>query len=161
MKRYKLLYLFWLLPLAFLFLIGQQATVYYGINDTFENGNSYTAEVVDFKFKQIAAQTNGYVVLKFDTNDGETIQRKLSLPVEMAGALQQIRVVPVRYNPGGWQEIVILPTIETQKSLVWSNALMAGVAFIITLIIALVAHRFVNQKLAEGDEEIVIERVDT
>ncbi|NGP88181.1 hypothetical protein [Fodinibius halophilus] len=160
MNSYKFLYLFWLLPLSFLFLIGQQSLVYYGINDTFENGTSYTAEVVDFDLKQIAAQTNGYIILRFETNKGEEIERKLSLPVEMAGELQQIRVVPVRYNPGGWQEILLLPTIETQKSLVWTNALMAFVALLITFGISITAHRFANKKLTEEDQELVIERID-
>lgn len=160
MNRYKFLYLFWLMPLAFLFLIVQQGTVYYGINNTFEDGTSYTAEVVEFDLKQIAAQTNGYIVLRFKTKDGTEIQRKLSLPVEMAGALQEIRVVPIRYNPGGWQEIVFLPTIETQKNLAWTNGLMAFVAFLITMGIAWAAHRFANKKLSEQEEEFVIERVD-
>lgn len=160
MNRYKLLYLFWLLPLGFLFLIAQQGTVYYGINDTYENGSSYTAEVIDFELKQIAAQTNGYIILRFETDQGQEIQRQLSLPVEMAGELRQIRVIPVRYQPGSWQEIVILPTFDTQKNLVWTNALMAFVAFLITLGIAITAHRFANKKLVEEDEEFVIERVD-
>ncbi|WP_138430428.1 hypothetical protein [Fodinibius saliphilus] len=160
MKNYKFLYLFWLLPLSFLFLIGQQGLVYYGIDDTFENGTSYTAEVVDFDLKQIAAQTNGYIILRFETKTGEEIERKLSLPIEMAGELQQIRVVPIRYNPGGWQEILLLPTIETQKNLVWTNALMAFVALLITLAIAITAHRFANKKLSEEQEELVFERID-
>lgn len=161
MNNYKFLYLFWLLPLSFLFLIIQQASVYYGITDTYENGTSYTAEVVEFEFKQIAAQTNGYVILRFETKEGREIQRQLSLPVEMAGELQGIRVIPIRYQPGGWQEIVLMPTIETQKSLVWSNALMAFAAFVITFFIGLTAHRYANKKLdEESDEKLVIERID-
>lgn len=160
MNRYKLLYLFWLLPLSFLFLILQQGTVYYGITDTYENGTSYTAEILDFEFKQIAAQTNGYVVLQFTTNEGKEIKRQLSLPVEMAGSLQDIRIMPVRYQPGGWQEIVLLPTIETHKNLIWSNALMAFVALIITSFIGVTAHRFANKKLSEKEDKLMIERID-
>jgi hypothetical protein len=160
MNRYKLLYLFWLLPLSFLFLILQQGSVYYGITDTYENGTSYTAEIVDFDFKQIAAQTNGYVVLQFKTNDGKEIKRQLSLPVEMAGALQDIRIMPIRYQQDSWQQIVLMPTFETQKNLVWTNALMTLVAFIITFFVALVAHRFANKKINDKDEELLIERID-
>lgn len=160
MNRYKFLYLFWLLPAAFLFLVAHQGIVYYGITDTYENGTSYTSEVVEFELKQIAAQTNGYIVLRFETQDGEEIQRQLSLPVEMAGGLRDIRVVPIRYQPGAIQEIVIMPTFETQKSLVWSNMLMASVALLITFFIALAAHRFARKKLNEKEEELVIERVD-
>lgn len=160
MNRYKFLYLFWLLPAVFVFLVGHQAAVYIGITDTYENGTSYTAEVVEFEIKQIASQTNGYIVLRFETKDGEEIQRKLSLPIEMAGDLQKIRIVPIRYQPGAFQEIVLMPAYDTQKTLVWSNMLMAGAGLIITLIIAIVAHRFANQKLSEEEKEVVIERVD-
>jgi predicted Abi (CAAX) family protease len=137
-----------------------QGIVYYGISDTYQNGTSYTAEVVDFDLKQIAAQTNGYIVLRFNTKDGEEIQRKLSLPVEMAGGLQDIRVVPIRYQQGAVQEIVMMPTIDTQKNLAWTNALMAGVAFLLTFFLGLFAHRFANRKISQPDVEYVIERVD-
>lgn len=160
MNRYKFLYLFWLLPAAFLFLILHQGAVYMGLEDTYENGTSYTAEVVEFELKQIAAQTNGYIILKFATNEGDKVQQKLSLPVEMAGGLQEIRVVPIRYQPGAFQEIVLMPTYETQKNLVWTNALMAFVAFLITSGIALTAHKFARKKLSEKEEQIVIERID-
>jgi len=160
MKRYKLLYLFWLIPAAFLFLSVHQGAVYMGITDTYENGTSYTAEVVEFELKQIASQTNGYIILEFETKLGDSINRKLSLPVEMAGELQKIRVVPIRYQPDTFQEIVLMPSYETQKSLVWTNLLMALVALLITFFVALAAHRFARKKITEGDETIVIERID-
>jgi len=160
MNRYKFLYLFWLLPAAFFFLFAHQGTVYMGIKDTYENGTSYTAEVEEFELKQIASQTNGYIVIRFKTEEGNEIQRKLSLPVEMAGDLQEIRIVPIRFQPKGFQQIVLMPAYDTQKSLVWSNMLMAGMALLITLIIAVVAHRYARNKLNEEDQEFVIERVD-
>lgn len=160
MNQYKFLYLFWLLPAAFLFLIAQQSVVYYGITDTYKNGTSYSSEVVEFELKQIAAQTNGYIVLRFNTEDGEEIQRQLSLPVEMAGGLQDIRIVPIRYQPDAFQEIVIMPTYETHKNLIWSNILMASVALIITFFIAIAAHRLAHKKHNEKEEELVIERID-
>lgn len=160
MNRYKLFYLFWLLPAAFLFLVVHQGSVYYGLTDTYENGTSYTAEVVEFEFKQIAAQTNGYVALRFETSDGNEMQRQLSLPVEIAGGLQDIRVIPIRYQPGAFQEIVLMPTYESHKNLIWTNVLMASVALFITFFIGLAAHRFASKKLSEGEEELVIERVD-
>jgi hypothetical protein len=131
-----------------------------GLENTYQNGTSYTAEVVEFEFKQIAAQTNGYIVLKFETKDGDQIQQKLSLPVEMAGGLQGIRVVPIRYQSDAFQEIVLMPTYETQRNLVWTNVLMGFVAFLITFGIALTAHKFARKKLSEEEEKIVIERID-
>lgn len=160
MNKYKYLYLVWLIPASFLFLTLHQGWVYYGITDTYENGESYTAEVLEFEFKQIAAQANGYIVLRFSTDQDEEIERKLSLPVEMAGDLSDIKVVPVRYQPDAQQEIVLMPTIETHKNLIWTNALMAGVALLLTFFLGLAAHRLANKKLAEPDEEFVIERVD-
>ncbi|HLR33241.1 MAG TPA: hypothetical protein VK074_12185 [Fodinibius sp.] len=160
MNSYKYLYLIWLIPAAFLFLCLHQAMVWKGIVDTYENGSSYTAEVVDFDFKQIAAQTNGYVVLRFEEQQGQEIQRKLSLPVEMAGELQQIRVVPVRYQPGAFQEIVILPTYDTHKGLVATNLAMAAVALLITVVIALATHRHANRKLRGDIEQYEFERID-
>lgn len=160
MNRYKFLYCIWLLPAAFLFLCIHQAAVYYGITDTYKNGTSYTAEVVDFELKQIAAQTNGYIILRFENKEGTTIQQKLSLPVEMAGQLQEIRVIPIRYQPGAFQEIVLMPAYDTQKSLVWTNIAMAAVALLITLVIAYFTHRFASRKLHEGDQKLEIERID-
>lgn len=160
MNSYKYLYLVWLIPATFIFLCLHQTMVWYGIVDTYENGNSYTAEVTDFEFKQIAAQTNGYIELRFEDQQGREIQKKLSLPVEMAGQLQQIRVVPIRYQADAFQEIVLMPTFDTQKGLVLTNIAMATVALLITIIIAVVVHRYVNKKLQHGTEQLEIERID-
>lgn len=160
MNRYKFLYLFWLLPASFVFLVVHQAYVYNGVIDTYENGTSYTAEVVEFELKQIAAQTNGYIIIRFETPDGQEIKRNLSLPVEMAGELQKIKVIPIRYQPDAFQEVVLMPAYETQKNLVWTNIAMASVGLLITLFIAIAAHRFTRKKLKEEKEEYVIQRVD-
>lgn len=160
MDSYKFLYLFWLLPLYIGGLFFQQATVYYGITDTYENGKSYTAEVVDFEFKQIAAQTNGFIVVRFETDRGNEIERKLSLPVEMAGKLQETRIIPVRYQQGSTQEIVLVPSYNIQKGLVLTNMGMSFIGFLITFFIALYAHRYAGRKSREGTTEYIIERID-
>ncbi|MDZ7771967.1 MAG: hypothetical protein U5K31_04405 [Balneolaceae bacterium] len=159
MSRYHLIYLIWLLPAYLLFLCIHQVTVYNGVVDTFENGKTYTAEVVEFELKQIAAQTNGYVVLRFQTGQ-EQVQRRLSLPVEMAASLQETAVIPVRYRPDAFQEIVMVPTYNTQKGLALTNMGMALVGFLITLPIAWIAHRFAGRSIAGGEEQLVIERID-
>ena len=160
MNSYKFLYLVWLIPSTFVFLCLHQAMVWYGIVDTYENGSSYTAEVIDFEFKQIAAQTNGYIELRFEDQQGREIQKKLSLPVEMAGQLQQIRVVPIRYQADAFQEIVLMPTFDTHKGLVLTNIAMATVALLITIVIAVAVHRHANKKLRHGTEQLEIERID-
>jgi hypothetical protein len=160
MSKYKFLYLFWLIPAYLLFLTLHQVSVYYGIIDTYENGSSYTAEIVEFDLKQIAAQTNGYVVLKFKPENGEQIRQKLSLPVEMAGEIQGIKIVPIRYQQGARQNIVMMPTYSTHKNLVLTNIGMGGVAFLMTFVIGIFVNRYVKRRVEEGEEEIVYERVD-
>jgi hypothetical protein len=161
MSNYNYLYLYWLIPAYLAFLFGHQAFVYYGVIDTYENGSSYTAEVVEFDLKQIAAQTNGYVVLKFTTDTGEEIQRRLSLPIEMAGAVSDIQIVPIRYQRNAFQSIVIMPTYETQKGLALTNMGMALLGTLITVGIGFMVNRYVRKKRRDGDEEIIIERVDS
>ncbi|HET6528863.1 MAG TPA: DUF3592 domain-containing protein [Balneolaceae bacterium] len=160
MNSYKYLHLVWLIPASFLFLILHQTAVYYGTIDTYENGTSYTAEVTDFEIKRIATQTNGHVVFRFETHDGEEIQQKLSLPVEMAEKIYSSRIVPVRYQPGAFQEIIIMQTYELQKDLVLTNIAIASVGFLITLFLAIWTSRYANRKLRRGDEKMVIERVE-
>ncbi|HEX6982394.1 MAG TPA: DUF3592 domain-containing protein [Balneolaceae bacterium] len=160
MNRYKFLYLVWLIPASFLFLILHQAAVYYSAVDTYKNGTSYTAEVIDFEIKQVAAQTHGYIVFRFETHSGEEIQQKLSLPIEMAGRLQGSRIVPVRYMPDAFQEIIIMQTYDVQKDLVLTNIAMASVGFLATLFLAIWTSRYANRKRRKGDKKVVIERVD-
>lgn len=160
MNKYKLYFLAWLLPAYLLFLVAHQGMVLYSLADTYENGSSYTAEVVDFELKQIAAQTNGYIVLRFETGNGKVVQQRLSLPVEMAGELSNIRVIPVRYLKNNFQSIVMMPTYSTQKGLILTNMAMASVGFLIALFIAWSAHRHAMNKLNNPEDEFIIERVD-
>lgn len=160
MSKYKFIYLIWLLPAYLLFLTIHQASVYYGIDNTYENGVSYTANVVEFDIKKIASQTNGYVVLEFETTDGEHIQRKLSLPIELAGMITDLQQIPVRYRNGAFTEIVIMPVFNEHKRMVLSNAAMAFIGLLIALGVSWASHRYANRKLKEGDETFVIERVD-
>lgn len=160
MFNYKFLYLIWLLPAYYLFLTVHQGAVFYSITDTYKNGSSYTAEVIDFNTKQIGTLTNGYIVLRFETAGGKHVQQKLTLPVEMAGELLNIRIVPVRYQEDSFQNIVMIPTFSTQKGLVLTNIAMALVGVLITLFVAFAVHRYAGRKLAGNEEKLVIERID-
>lgn len=160
MNPYKFLYLIWLLPGYLLFLSVHQALVFYSVVNTYDTGESYVAEVVDYDLKQIAAQTNGYVVLRFET-DQESYQQKLSLPVEMAGAIGKSEVIPIRYKKDAFVNIVMMPTYSTQKSLALTNLAMAAVGLLITLFIAFLVHRYTNKKVTGGDEQFVIQRLDS
>jgi hypothetical protein len=161
MKSYKLLYLFWLLPLYLLGLTLHQTAVYYGLQYTYENGESYTSTVTDFNIKQIAAQTNGYVVLKFTPASGETIERKLGIPVQLASQIMETEIIPIRYKKGAFEEIVMMPTYKTHLDLVLMNIGIAVLALLIGLGIAITAHRFASRKLAQKEDDTLnIERVD-
>lgn len=160
MNKYKLLYLFWLLPCYLLFLSGHQALVFYSIVDTYENGQSYYADVVEYDLKQIAAQTNGYLILEFEKDNSQSHRQKLSLPVEMAGPVGKTKVIPIRYQEDAFVNIVMIPTYSTQKGLVLTNLAMAFVGFLIALFTAWLVHRYVRKKTTGKDEQLVIERVD-
>lgn len=160
MNKYKFLYLFWLLPAWFLFLTLQQAAVYYGLKSTYTSGSSYIAEVAEFNIEQVAAQISSRAVLQFQTDEKEIIRQNLALPPEVTARISRASMVPIRYKEGAFIEVVILPTFEMQKSFILSNMAMAGVAFIITFFVALVAHRKARKKGREGKKELVVERVD-
>ena len=74
----------WLLPLYLGYQLTYQIGVFTGLQDTYNTGEMVTATVEDFRIKQIAAQTNGYIVLDFTTADGTHVNQLLSLPVQMA-----------------------------------------------------------------------------
>jgi hypothetical protein len=134
--------------------------VYKGAIDTYENGQTYLAEVTDFDIKQIAAQANGYVNIRFEV-DGEIIERKLSLSIQMAQELMESSNIPIRYQPGTFQEIVLYPTFEIQKSTSLVNMGVAFIGFVVTVIAGVFVNRYIRRKVMdENDEKFDIERVD-
>lgn len=161
MNKYYFIFLVWLLPLYFLFQGSYQVLVYNGLQNTYENGTSYVADVVDFDIKQIAAQTNGYVVLKFDTESDGTIEEQLALPVQMAQAIMESELIPVRYQAAAFRPIVIISTYELQRNVVRVNMAVSTFGLIVTLLVSLWASRFARQKIRDGDDTFEIERVDS
>ena len=91
----RLLYFFWILPLYMGFITMQQITVHLGTLQTYEQGVSIAADVTDFDIKQIAAQSNGYVVINFPLPDGTQVERKLSLSIQMAQRIIDTQVIPI------------------------------------------------------------------
>lgn len=160
MNAYKFSYLIWLLPAYLLFLCLHQTVVLYSLSDTYNNGTSLIAEIVEFNTKQIGAQTSGHVILQFETKQGESMQRYLSLPFEIVRNVSQSNAVPIRYQKGAFIEIVLMPSYQTQKNFVLTNLAMAVVGLLITLFIALKTQRYANKKMKERDKKLVIERVD-
>ena len=158
--NYRLLYLVWLLPAYLLFIIIQQGLVYQGTIDTYENGVSIPANVLDFDIKQIAAQSNGYVILSFTAPDGEIIERKLSLSIQMAQRIIDTSVIPIRYVKGNFQDIVVIPMYDLQKTTSLSNMGVSFMGFLALIFVSVLVTRFASKKVSGNDEELIIERVD-
>ncbi len=161
MSKYRLLSLFWIIPAYLIFLTGQQVSVYFGAENTYENGENYQAEIIDMEVKQIAAQSNGYVVISFETESGKTIERKMTLSIQMAQKLLQSAVVELSYLENGYPEIVLHPTYELQVKTSLFNASVAFIGVIVTLTAGVYVQRYSNRKSEnEAVDDFEIERVD-
>lgn len=160
MNKYYFIFLIWLLPFYFLFQGGYQVMVYYGIHNTFDQGESYIASVTDFDVKQIAAQTNGYVVLKFTTSEGLTVEEKLALPVQFAQVIMQSDLIPIRYLESSFNPIVIMPVYELQQSVIKVNIGVTSFGMIATLLVSFFASKFAIRRIRDGEESLEFERVD-
>jgi hypothetical protein len=161
MNKYKYLHLVWLIPIYFLLQFGYQGMNYRGIQSTYENGSSHIASVVDFDVKQIAAQTNGYVVLRFTDQQGETIQRQLSLPVQFAQVIMDSELIPLRYDPTSFRPIVLIPVYELQQDVLLVNIAVTLIGFLATVILSVYASKYANRKVRDGDQKVEYERIDS
>lgn len=160
MTKFHYIYLIWLLPLYFLLMGGYQLMVLRGIDYTYETGESYVADVLEFDIKQIGAQTNGYLVLTFDMGSDGVIQERMSLPLQMAQSLIEHERLAVRYQPASFHDIVILNTYDLQKNLIWLNVYVLILGLLVTGIVAWYASRYASRKIRDGDETLEIERLD-
>jgi len=160
MNKYVFIFLIWLLPIYFFAQGGYQVLTYYGITNTFNHGESYISSVTDFDVKQIAAQTNGYVVLKFTTSEGLTVEEKLALPVQFAQIIMQSELIPIRYLENSFNPIVIMPVYELQQSVIKVNISVTSIGLIATLLVSFFASKFAIRRIREGEENLEIERVD-
>lgn len=161
MNKYSYIHFFWLLPAYFVVQFGYQTLNYYSVQNTYAHGESYVASVVDFDVKQIAAQTNGYVVVRFTDSEGTEVQQKLSLPVQFAQVIMDSEMLPVRYLPSSFREIVIMPVYELQKKVILVNISVALLSLLATGIVAFYASRYARRKVKYGEDTIRYERVDT
>src|SRR5690606_32310378 len=102
--------LYWLLPAYLLFQSVYQIQVLRGLEKTYAEGQSYTADVVDFRLKNMQAQSNGVIELSFAKEDSSIVDQRMTLPVQMAAQLRQYGKLPVRYLEDSPQPIVIITT---------------------------------------------------
>jgi hypothetical protein len=142
----------WLLPLYLTYQLVYQSQVLYSLQQTYKTGEQIVAVVEDFRIKQIASQTNGYVVLNFSTASGETINRRLSLPVQLAAPIQNMALINIRYREGVNQEIVMTPNYRFHRNMVIVNIGILIISTLITILIARWASSFASKKIIEPDE---------
>lgn len=160
MNKYYFVFLVWLLPAYFVFQGGYQVLIYQGTKATFESGESYLANVTDFDVKQIAAQTNGYVVLQFETADNDVVEKQLALTVQMAQVIMDSELIPIRYRAESFSPIVMMPTYDLQKTIISVNLAVSGIGLLVTLLVAIWASKFAVGRLRDGEETLELEHVD-
>lgn len=160
MNKYYFIFLIWLLPVYFLAQFGYQALTFVGIQTTFNKGDSYVATVIDFDVKQIAAQTNGYVVLNFTKTDGEVIEERLALPVQFAQVIMNSELIPVRYSERSFSPIVMMPVYDLQKNVIKVNIAVTLFGVIAGIIGSFYASRYARRRIRDGEEELQVEIID-
>ncbi|MCC5926211.1 MAG: hypothetical protein JJU41_06570 [Bacteroidetes bacterium] len=157
---YKILRLaIWLLPLYIGYQLGYQMNVLYSMHSTYTTGEIVTARVTDFRIKQIAAQTNGFIVLDFTTSDGTHVNQLLSLPVQMAAPLMNFGMLDVRYNPSNTQDIVITATYQIHRNMVVVNIAVLTLSFMAVVLIAVWATKLANRRIKQPEDPVFV-RVD-
>ena len=151
-------YLYWLLPAYLLFQTVYQIQVLRGLEHTYEQGESYVADVVDFRLKNMQAQSNGIIELKFDIAGGETVQKRMTLPVQMAAQTRQYGKIPVRYLADSPQPIVMIPTYDFHHNMVRINVAILLSSFLATMIMGYFVFKW--SRRVRDEVELKIERVD-
>ncbi len=151
-------YIYWLLPAYLLFQSVYQIQVLRGLEKTYERGESYVADVVDFRLKNMQAQSNGIIELKFDIAGGETVQKRMTLPIQLAALTRQYGKIPVRYLADSPQPIVMIPTYTFHHNMVRINVAILLSSFLGTLIMGFFVLRW-SRKIGT-EPELKIERID-
>lgn len=138
-------------------MIFYQWQVLDGLQETYNQGESLIASVVDFDIKQIAAQTNGYVDLSFTPSDGELREQRLTLSVQMAASIMESEVVPIRFLETSFEPIVMTATYPLHRRVVLTNMAMLGLGFLGVLFLSVFVSRYISKRLQIGKKEIIFE----
>lgn len=152
MKLTQFAHFTWLIPIALGILLAQQISVLYGIQQTYNEGEALTANITDFRIKQIAAQTNGYVDLQFQDSKGNNVEQRLSMHAQHASRLIGANEVDIRYRPGATYDIVIASTYSYHRDTVLINISVLLLSALIMGGVATFASRYALRKKQEHDE---------
>ncbi|MCH8566670.1 MAG: hypothetical protein LAT67_00345 [Balneolales bacterium] len=150
-NKRKIAHFTWLIPLFLLALLVQQISVLNGITITYDEGETVQAFITDFRIKQIAAQTNGYVDLMFFDASGEQVRERLSLHAQHASRLIGSNEVEIRYLPGTTYDIVITKTYEYHRNTVLINLAVILFSMVITVGISIWASRYATGRNNTGE----------
>jgi lambda repressor-like predicted transcriptional regulator len=127
-------------------MMGHQLWILNGMNQTYDQGESLIATIEEVDIKQIAAQTNGYVDLRFTPSSGNIIRERLTLSVQLAADVLESEVVAIRYLPSSSKSIVMTTTYDLHKRVIYSNLAMMGFSLLAVLVIAVGGTFFARRK---------------
>lgn len=147
MKPKTLLHLTWFIPLALTGLLLQQLMVWQGVTKTYNEGTTHTAYITDFRIKQIAAQTNGFVDLQFIDANGAEVRQRLSLHAQHASRLIGASDVEIRYLPGTTYDIVMTKTYPYHRNTILINLAVIGLSLLVMIPVAFFASRYAAGKV--------------
>lgn len=129
----KLLLLFWLLPAYLGFLTVYETRTYVGLTSTYSDGASLVAQIVELKLKNMQAQSNGIIEIRFTDEQGAEKKQKMTLPIQLAAQLQPYNMIPIRYLESSSTQVVFVPTYDFHKNMVLMNMAITFVSLLITL----------------------------
>jgi hypothetical protein len=115
---------------------------------TLERGSLYTAEVVDVEIRNRADVTYGHIDLSIPLEDGETLERRLPLPLSLLTPLEGRQQVDVRVLPGSSTDVVIDFIARAQWRMALIHSAMTAVGAILLFIGVLAWNRYLAR---EGD----------
>lgn len=124
----------WIVPVALVLLTVHQARTAVELGRTLRQGEPATAAVTRYERSDRKDVTQAELDLRIDLPDGSTIVREhLALPYSIAHRVEADSL-PVRVLRGASQEIVLTDIVRTQIRIAWSNAAMALVMALISLV---------------------------
>jgi len=139
--KYKIYHFIWLIPAWLLFLGIYEVYTYNGLVKTYQEGTSYIANVDYFRMKDLQAQSNGVIILSFDTKEGEHIRKQMTLPVKLAALIQDYTKIPIRYLKDSSEPVVMIPPYNFHRHLFLSNMGILSISVLIAIGIAVWVER--------------------
>lgn len=142
----KLILAYWLVPFYVTFLVIYESLTLFSILSVYQNGESLAAKVEYLKIKNMQAQSNGVMDIQFTDNSGKIITKNLTLPVQLAAQLQEMAIIPIRYQETAFIPVVFVPTFEFQKNMVMMNLGILVFSLVSLLWAGIRINRFIFKK---------------